>query len=76
MNLLNLLAYRPFLDPLLTESYWILLPPLIVVIAVVYKTIRLADLDQLPRQATTLALQIGVFMVLAAAAIWLIVLLA
>lgn len=66
------LAYRPFLDPLPLDTYWLmLLPPLALAIAVVIKTIRLQDLSQLPRQATLLAVQIVVFMGLAAAGLWL-----
>jgi hypothetical protein len=66
------LGYRPFLDPLPLDTYWLmLLPPLVLAIAVVIKTIRLQDLSQLPRQATMLALQIIIFMGLAAAGLWL-----
>jgi hypothetical protein len=66
------LGYRPFLDPLPLDTYWLmLLPPLVLAIAVVVKTIRLQDLSQLPRQATLLALQIIIFMGLAAAGLWL-----
>ncbi|HEX7009814.1 MAG TPA: hypothetical protein VF184_07525 [Phycisphaeraceae bacterium] len=68
------LAYRPFLDPLPLHSGWMwLMLPLALAIAVVYKTIKLPDLSALPRQAATLAVQIIVFMALAAAAVWLIV---
>lgn len=67
------LAYRPFLDPLPLDTYWLmLLPPLVLAAAVVIKTIRLQDLSQLPKQATMLALQILIFMGLAAAGLWLI----
>jgi hypothetical protein len=65
-------AYRPFLDPLPLDTYWLLLlPPLAIAIAVVYKTIKLEDLSQIPSQAAFLAAQIVAFMVLAAAALWL-----
>lgn len=71
-TLLPTLGYRLFLDPLPLDAYWLmLLPPLALAIAVVIKTIRLPDLAQLPRQATLLALQIIVFMGLAAAGLWL-----
>lgn len=67
-----ILAYRPFLDPLPVSDYWLaLLVPLVLVISVVYKTIRLSDLSKLPRQATVLAVQIVGFMVLAAGSLWL-----
>ena len=67
------LAYRLFLDPLPLESYWMfLLVPLVAGISVTYKTIKLDNLAELPKQATFLFLQIIVFMVLAAACLWLI----
>jgi hypothetical protein len=66
------LAYRPFLDPLPLDRYWLwLLPPLAIVVAIVYKAIKLPDLSNLPRQASVLAAQIVAFMILAAIALWL-----
>lgn len=66
------LAWRPFLEPLPLDDYWlILLIPMIVAVSVVYKTIRIDDLAELPRQAAYLALQIAAFMAMAAAALWL-----
>lgn len=66
-------ALRLFLEPMPLDDYWLLLlPPLAIVIAIVYKTIKLDDLTKLPRQATYLAAQILVFMVLAAAGLWLV----
>lgn len=71
--MLCVLALRLFLEPLPLDEYWlVLLAPLAIAIAVVYKTIKLDDLNLLPRQALYLATQIVVFMVLAAAALWLI----
>lgn len=67
------LAFRLFLEPMPLDDYWlVLLVPLAIVIAVVYKTIKLDDLAQLPSQAVYLATQILLFMVLAAAALWLV----
>ena len=69
---MSLLAYRPFLDPIQIDRYWVwFLPPLIVVIALVYRTIKTETLQGLPRRAGYLAFQISVFMVLAAAALYL-----
>ena len=66
------LAYRPFLDPLHIESYWILLLlPLVLCISIVYKAIKIDQLERLPREALRLSAQIVAFMVLAAAALWL-----
>jgi hypothetical protein len=71
----NMLAYRPFLEPAPIDRYWMwFLPPLILVIALVYRTIKSESLADLPRQAGYLAFQISVFMVLAAAALWLLLL--
>lgn len=66
------LGFRPFFDPLPIAGDWLLLP-LVLAIAVVYKTIKLDDLERLPREAAILAVQITVFMLLAAAGLWLIV---
>lgn len=66
------LAYRPFLDPAPIDRYWLwFLPPLILIVALVYRTIKTETLVGLPRRAGYLALQISIFMVLAAAALWL-----
>jgi hypothetical protein len=66
-------AWQPFHEPLRIGRYWIvLLVPMVVAIAVVYKTIKVEDLSQLPRQAATLSMHIIVFMVLAAATLWLV----
>ncbi|MFW5682634.1 MAG: hypothetical protein ACOC1G_06475 [Phycisphaeraceae bacterium] len=67
-----LLAWRPFLDPIDVTGYrlWLMLP-LILVVAVVYKAIKIDDLRKLPKQATVLFLQIFAFMVLALIALWL-----
>lgn len=66
------LALKLFLEPMPLDDYWLLLlGPLAIAVAVVYKTIKLDDLAKLPRQAAYLAAQILIFMVLAAAALWL-----
>ena len=68
-----LLAYRLFLDPLPLATYWLMLmPPMAIAVAVVYKTVRVHDLADLPRQATVLSVQIIAFLLLAAAALWLV----
>jgi hypothetical protein len=66
------LAFRPFLEPLPIDRYWmLLLLPLVMGIAVVYKTIKTDRLEKIPREATVLAAQIVAFMVMAAGALWL-----
>ena len=70
--MISLLAYRPFLEPLAIDRYWIwFLPPLILIIALVYRTIKAQSLKGLPKRAGYLAFQISLFMVLAAAALYL-----
>ncbi|MEZ6192679.1 MAG: hypothetical protein R3C45_15500 [Phycisphaerales bacterium] len=65
------LAFRPFLDPVPVDRYWMLmLLPMVVAIAVVYKTIKTDRLEKIPRETTVLAAQIVAFMVMAAAALW------
>jgi hypothetical protein len=66
------LGFRPFLDPLPIDRYWmLLLIPMVVAISVVYKTIKTDRLSKIPREASVLAAQIVAFMILAAAALWL-----
>lgn len=69
---MNLLAYVPLRDPIPVGEYWlVLLLPLVIAIAVVYKTIKVYDLSRLPREAAVLSAQIVGFMILAAAGLWL-----
>lgn len=69
----QLLAYRPFLDPAPIDRYWLwLLPPLILVVAVVYRAIKTDDLAHLPRSAGYLAAQIAIFMFLASIGLYVI----
>jgi len=69
-------AYRPFIDsaqailPNLT-AYWLwLLLPLVVAIAVVYKTTKVENLWTLPWEATKMSIQIVFYMALVAVALW------
>lgn len=77
MNLLQpamttLLGYTPFLDPLPIDRYWMwLIVPLVVLVSLTYKTLKVTELSQLPRQAGLMALQVLAFMVCAAVAVWL-----
>ncbi|XAL98146.1 hypothetical protein OT109_11115 [Phycisphaeraceae bacterium D3-23] len=66
-----LLAYRPFLEPAPIDRYWLwLLPPLVLGVAIVYRTIKSDDLSEVPRRAAYLTFQVAVFMVAAALALW------
>jgi hypothetical protein len=68
----TLAAYRPFLEPLRLDSYWLLLMlPLVIAISMAYKAIKLDNLAYLPREAAFLAVQIMAFMAMAAASLWL-----
>jgi uncharacterized membrane protein YhaH (DUF805 family) len=65
------LAFRPFHDPVPIDGYWMLmLIPMVIAISVVYKTIKTDRLHKIPREASILAAQIVAFMILAAAALW------
>lgn len=67
------LGYRPFIDPLNLHTYWLLtLPALAVAIALIYKTIKLDELKDLPRETAALSGQIVLFMAVAAAVLWLV----
>lgn len=66
-----LLCYRPFLEPAPVDRYWLwLLPPLVIAIAVVYRTIKSDNLAEVPRRAAYLVFQVAVFMAAAAVALW------
>ena len=70
--LMPVLAYRPFLDPMPIDSYWPFVP-LVIGIALVYKTIKIEDMRFLPREAGRLALLMFAYMGLGAAALWLLI---
>jgi len=73
LTVLFSLGMLPLHYPLHLDRCWlVLLLPLIIVISVVYKTIKIPDLSKLPQQAAVLTLQIILFMALVAAALWLI----
>lgn len=64
-------AYVPFRDPIEVGDAWLwLLIPLVVVIAVVYKTIKTADLRRVPVESAQLTASILLFMAAAAAGLW------
>lgn len=66
-----ILAWKPFLQPLPVDDYWLLLlGPLVVAICLVYKAIKVENLDQLPRQTLNLTLQFVALMAIAAAVLW------
>ena len=70
----NIVSHRLFLEPIPLDRYWMaFLMPLIAAVCIVYKTIKLEDITLVPRSAGMLALQIILFMVLAAAVLWLMV---
>lgn len=66
-----LLAWRPLLDPLSLHDAWMwLLIPVAAAIAIVYKTLKLEDLTQVPAQAARLTCVIVLSMIGAATALW------
>lgn len=70
---MNLLAYTPFIDPLpiwVVPWFWpLLLLPLCLIVAVVYKTIRCTKVSHIPRGASELFVVIVGGMALAAGAL-------
>jgi hypothetical protein len=53
------LAYRPFLDPLPLSQYWVLLiVPLCLAVALVYKSMKCRTLADVPREAGAILLWI------------------
>jgi hypothetical protein len=69
------LAWRPFLEPLpLHDPWFALLIPLVLVIALVYKTLKLPDLADLPGATARLTGLILLALALAAATLYLLTL--
>ena len=61
--MISLLAYRPFLDPRPIDAYWyLLLIPMSLGIALAYKSVRVRDMKDFPRQVLVLTIQIIVSM--------------
>ena len=62
--------YVPFVKPMPIWDYWyVLLLPLCLIIAVVYKSIRCYTMDRVPREALTLFVFILAVMLAAGAAL-------
>ena len=73
MTAMFALAYTPFMHPLPLDRYWLLLlVPMVIAIALVYKAIKVDDLSRLARESILLSAQILGFMALCAAGLWLI----
>jgi len=71
IHLHALLAYTPFLDPLPLYDWWlVLLVPLVVAIAVVYKTLKLDALDRLWQEVGRLVVTILAAMAAAAVVLY------
>lgn len=69
---MGLLAYTPLLDPIdANQGWWFMLPPLALLIAVVYKALRLPSLRGYWWRVLVMALQIIVAMVLLGAGAYL-----
>ena len=66
------LAWTPLLDPIDANGvWWAMLPPLALLIGVVYKAVRVRDLRAVPGQAVMMAFQIVLAMALLGAAAYL-----
>lgn len=69
-------AWRPFLDPMRLHEPWqalLLLPPLVVAVALVYKTLKLPTLHRLGWETLQLSFYILGLMAVAAVALWAVV---
>lgn len=76
MTLLQAIPYRPFIDPLTMHAHWwVFLPLMALGIAVVYKAVRLKDLNGYVREVVIMTAQIVLGMILLAAASYALVLL-
>lgn len=69
-----ILGYRPFLDPIDANGvWWLMLPPLALLIAVVYKALRLPSLKGYAMRVLVMAAQIVVAMILLGAGAYLLI---
>ena len=75
--MIHALAYTPFADPLVGGwNYWYLtLLPLALGVALVYKSMRVETLEQVPRQTLRAFLKFIIAFILLAAALWAVMLL-
>lgn len=72
--MMHTLSWTPFLQPMnLHETWLLLLPPLVIGIAIVYKALKTENLARLPAEAIRLTLYIHLFMIIIAAMLWLLV---
>jgi len=70
MNYSSMLAYTPFVTPLPIWDYWmVLLLPLSIAVAIVYKSIKCQSMSQVPREAAIITVWIIVGFALAGAAL-------
>jgi hypothetical protein len=70
MNIASMLAYTPFVTPLPVWDYWmVLLLPLSIAVAIVYKSIKCQSMNQVPREAAIITVWIIVGFALAGAAL-------
>ena len=52
-------GYRPFIDPVnLHQQWYLLLIPMALLLALAYKSVRVVELRELPKQALVMAAQI------------------
>lgn len=71
LNWTTVIAYRPFLDPIDLHDQWLwLLIPLVMSIALVYKTIKLHALEDLVKETARLSLTILGFIAIAGVLCW------
>lgn len=64
-------AWRPLLDPLPLHGAWLLLlAPLVVALAAVYKAIKLPRIERFGREVAVLSIQIVGLLGLAAVVLW------
>ena len=74
--LTTMLAWRPFLEPLNPHGQWaslLLMPPLIVAVSLVYKTLKLPTLQRLVIETIAMSLYILIFMIAAAVVLYVVV---
>ncbi|MBI1373936.1 MAG: hypothetical protein GC159_14530 [Phycisphaera sp.] len=64
-------TWRPFLDPIDLHGHWLwLIAPLLMGVALVYKTLKAPSLREVPLETLRLGIYILVLMAVAGATLW------
>ena len=71
---MSVLGYTPFIDALgIHDRWYLLIVPMVVLLAIGYKAVRTGDMKDYPREVVVFTLQVLIVMALLAAAFTLVI---